>query len=223
MSHGPVREGVKTPMLRKSRAVPRPRRRKGRSKAAGQKAKTKAKAAAKAMEMAEVEVEREEPVELPEGHRSSEGLTTLYRIKGDDGSCRLESTEVVKRAANLGFRPLPVPQGVTAPMAAGAFDVDTFVSGMVLLAPGTSKKLECVRGCTQVFFVAKGQAKSVEFQAGEPNTTNAAVAAKMLPFLLSEGDHFYVHPYNSYSLRNFSKTTPAHIHFVVIKPPPKIR
>ena len=143
----------------------------------------------------------------------NEGTNVRFRVKNPHTlEMELEKTQAVGRGAGCAYRTLPAEDGRIASEASCALDTDDFLSGTLKLRPGASKDLEGVHECTQVFYVTKAQDQSLELQVGKnPMEGN-------LPFLLSKGDHFYIHANNCYSLYNHSRSKMAEAHFVVLKP-----
>lgn len=72
-----------------------------------------------------------------------------------------------------------------------------FSSGMLVLPPGAVKQQE-VTVSTEVFYVSKGESKSLEVKVGD-NGKNQTT------FVLSKGDHFFIPAENVYKLCNTSK------------------
>jgi len=197
---GANREGVPTPLLRRSKQLtPGPKTPAYLKKKKKRTTKVSKKRA----------VKQEAPVVLPEDFEENVDSQAIFRVR-KDGAMHKEKKDAIRRKGSNTFRALPC-EGEIAPKACGTFDDDAFVSGVVRLDPGSEKDLESVRGCTQVFYVIEAQEGSVEFQIGKKKGDN-------LPYLLSAGDHFVVWPHNSYSFKNHSTSTCAELHFVVIKP-----
>eukprot|EP00939_MAST-03C_sp_MAST-3C-sp1_P000194 g194.t1 len=203
---GARREGVPTPLLKKSDRTPGPK-----TPAAERKKKRGRKKKKVDSQDSHMEVKREKPVKLPRGFEENDRSQAMFKVMTAKGT-EYRYLDAVQRQENLMFRDLPSQDHTRPrPKACGAFDDPSMVSGLVKLEPGAAKDLESVRGCTQVFYVVEGQDRSIEFQVGERSDDS-------LPFLLSAGDHFCVRPHNSYSLVNHSSETDAVIHFVVVKP-----
>jgi hypothetical protein len=206
---GAVRDGCPTPLLKKSDRTPQSKtphylKKKGRKK----------KQAKYYYENdSEQEEEEESPVKLPRGYECNRSDYVKFNFKDKNtGDVNVKKTRAVMRNSDLFFKNLPGVPGYPAPEAAGSLDTDVFTSGELKLAPGCFKDLEGVSGCHQIFYCVESQAQALEFQVGR------ATEDGNLPSLLGKGDHFYVHPHNSYSLHNHSRSKTAVLHFLVIKP-----
>lgn len=164
-------------------------------------------------------------------------LPKSYTYNDDDGwavvwdEVQMQATEqrIVTFASMMKQTELPVTakrpkskQGVG--LAAQAFNTPEvpghmpgWISGQVVLPPQAIKDAEGVGVCAQVFSVAAGQPKALEFSLALPEEPgfNPETAQR---YLLSPGDQFLVPPNNIYRLENHSDVADAVVSWTIIKP-----
>lgn len=92
------------------------------------------------------------------------------------------------------------------PKAGKWFEFDSFCTGVLTLPPGATK-LEEVSLSTEVFYIQKAAAKSLEVKIGYNSK-----------FLMSKGGHFFVPRGNVYELRNLSKDKEIKLNFCLVRP-----
>jgi len=96
-------------------------------------------------------------------------------------------------------------------------NIPGWISGHVVLPPLAIKDAEGVGLCSQIFFIAYGQPKSIEIalaRADEPQF-NELTAQR---YLLSPGDNFYIPPNNVYRLENHSASEECKLFWTIVKP-----
>jgi hypothetical protein len=118
--------------------------------------------------------------------------------------------------------------GLSMLKGAPAFTLKKWFTGTLTIAPGGSKAAERVMSSTQLYWVARGQARALELavDAGDPGDgvggTDACAPEHFEPlraqrYLLSAGDQFAVPAQNVYMLQNHSASESVLINWVILQ------
>ena len=96
-------------------------------------------------------------------------------------------------------------------------EMSGWIAGYLDLPPQAIKDAEYVGKYAQVFYIAKGQDKALEFALADPSDEDWS-DKKAQRVVLSPGDSFYVPAGNTYRLENHSASVTCEMFFVVVQP-----